>query len=157
MNETINRIGRKLMSGDVLELPHIADDTGLDNSKGPIPKFYVVEDVSRGAEGFDPMWWPHITRVNAKALQDTVEFVETDLAFITPTYPEILIDRRDELAKYLHERKIGCRAVYNSLSSQPFHGLWATPTPVTDSIGARGLQLPGQANLTDLDIKWFRT
>ena len=94
----------------------------------------------------------NIYRRYKKNLQDTVEFVETDLAFITPTYPEILIDRRDELAEYLRERKIGCRAVYNSLSSQPFHGKWATPTPVTDSIGAKGLHLPAQADLSDYNI-----
>ena len=93
-----------------------------------------------------------IYRRYKKNLEDIVEFVETNLAFITPTYPEILIDQRDELTDYLRERKIGCRAVYNSLSSQPFHSMWATPTPVTDSIGAKGLHLPAQADLSDYDI-----
>jgi len=42
--------------------------------------------------------------------------------------------------------------VYYSLCSQPFHKQWATSTPVTDYIGARGLQLPAQADLLDYNI-----
>lgn len=81
-----------------------------------------------------------------------VDFVHTDLDWSTPTYPEILVDDRDGLADYLRQRSIGCRAVYYSLSSQPYHSQWATPTPVTDSIAQRGLQLPAQADLLDYDI-----
>jgi len=87
-----------------------------------------------------------------KELDGVVEFVETDLSHVTPTYPEILLERRDELAKHLRSMYIGCRAVYYSLCSQPFHKQWATSTPVTDYIGARGLQLPAQANLLDYNV-----
>jgi len=85
-------------------------------------------------------------------LSDVAEFVDTDLTQATPTYPEILVDRRDELAEHLRNNNIGCRAVYYSLSSQPFHSKWASNTPVTDYIAKRGLQLPSQVNLTDHDI-----
>lgn len=87
-----------------------------------------------------------------KELSSIVEFVETDLSHVTPTYPEILLERRDDLAKQLHGMHIGCRATYYSLCAQPFHKQWSTLTPVTDYISARGLQLPGQANLVDCDI-----
>ena len=85
-------------------------------------------------------------------LKDSIEFVNTDLLYTTPTYPEILVDRRDELSTHLTSLGIGNRAVYSSLSRQPFHSKWATDTPVTDYIGDRGLQLPGQSNLTKSDI-----
>jgi len=85
-------------------------------------------------------------------LKDSIEFVNTDLLASTPTYPEILVDRRDELSVHLTSLGIGNRAVYSSLSRQPFHSQWATDTPVTDYIGDRGLQLPGQADLTKADI-----
>jgi perosamine synthetase len=85
-------------------------------------------------------------------LSDVAEFVDTDLTQSTPTYPEILVDRRDELAEHLRNNNIGCRAVYYSLSSQPFHSKWSSSTPTTDYIANRGLQLPGQPNLTDDDI-----
>ena len=73
-NDVFERVGRKLMAGDVFELPHLLDDTGLDNSKGPIPKFYAVEDVTRSSEGFDPGWWPHMIRVKCKVIEDTQEY-----------------------------------------------------------------------------------
>lgn len=85
-------------------------------------------------------------------LSDVAEFVDTDLTQATPTYPEILVDRRDELAEHLRNNNIGCRAVYYSLSSQPFHSKWASNTPVTDYIAKRGLQLPSQVNLTNDNV-----
>ena len=59
---------------------------------------------------------------------------------------------RDKLSKYLTNFGIGNRAVYSSLSSQPFHKIWKTSTPVTDWIATRGLQVPAQADLLDYDI-----
>jgi len=94
LNDTMTILGRKIMSGDVLELPHLLDDTGLDNSAGPIRKFYVVEDVVREATGFDANWWPHLIRVKCQALVDTVEYRDIlgdgdeagDLKHILSTY-----------------------------------------------------------------------
>jgi len=94
LNDHMTVLGRKIMSGDVLELPHLLDDTGLDNSKGPIRKFYVVEDVVREAAGFDANWWPHLIRVKCQGLQDTVEYRDIlgdgdkadDLKHILSTY-----------------------------------------------------------------------
>lgn len=85
---------------------------------------------------------------------DAVKFVPTNLEYVTPTYPEILVENRDELADHLRSFGYGCRAVYSSLRSQPFHSKFAHngPTPVTDYIGERGLQIPGQADLLDYDI-----
>ena len=81
-----------------------------------------------------------------------VEFINTDLTTVTPTYPEIIVSRRDELAEHLRKQQIGCRAVYDSLSNQPYHSQWATPTPVTDKVAKTGLQLPAQADLSNYDI-----
>ncbi len=88
-----------------------------------------------------------------RLLGDTCEFVATNVRTTTPTYPEILVDDRDALAEHLRSQNIGCRAVYSSLAKQPYHGSrFARHAPVTERIGSRGLQLPGQANLTDADI-----
>ncbi len=93
LNNQISILGRKLMSGDVLEFPHLLDDTGLDNSAGPVRKFYVIEDVIREAAGFDANWWPHLIRVKCQTLQDTVEYRDileddgvNDLKSILSTY-----------------------------------------------------------------------
>lgn len=85
-------------------------------------------------------------------LKDFCSFIETDLSQVTPTYPELVVENRDKLSKYLTNFGIGNRAVYSSLSSQPFHKIWKTSTPVTDWIATRGLQVPAQADLLDYDI-----
>ena len=74
MNDMVDKIGRKLMSGDVIELPHLRDDLLLDESLGAINKFYVVEDANRSSEGFSQTWYPHIWRVKVGPLTDAQEF-----------------------------------------------------------------------------------
>jgi hypothetical protein len=73
LNDMISLLGRKLMSGDVLELPHRRDDT-LDINGPAINKFYVVEDASRSAGGYAPTWWPHIWRVKVSPMTASQEY-----------------------------------------------------------------------------------
>ena len=37
-------------------------------------KYYVIKDVSRGAEGFSQTWWPHLWRVKCEPLVDSQEY-----------------------------------------------------------------------------------
>lgn len=73
-NDMVELLGRKLLPGDVLELPHLRDDLLLDASKAPISKYYVVADGNRGAEGFSQTWYSHIWRVKLNPLTDAQEF-----------------------------------------------------------------------------------
>ena len=73
-NDMVELLGRKLLPGDVLELPHLRDDLLLDASKGPVSKYYVVADGNRGAEGFSQTWYSHIWRVKLNPLTDAQEF-----------------------------------------------------------------------------------
>jgi hypothetical protein len=75
LNDIVERIGRKPMSGDVIELPHMKDDFSLDeNIPIALKRFYVIEDVNRSAEGFSQTWWPHLLRLKLKTLVDSQEF-----------------------------------------------------------------------------------
>lgn len=74
MNDMAERLGRRLMSGDVLELQHMRDDLGLDQNKAPSRKFYVVQDASKSAEGYSATWYPHLWRVKCTPLEDSQEF-----------------------------------------------------------------------------------
>lgn len=76
MNEMVEIVGRRLMPGDVLELPHLLDDLALDAERDPIPKFYVVQDANRGSEGFSNTWLPHIWRVKLAPLTDSQEYAD---------------------------------------------------------------------------------
>jgi len=75
LNDIVERIGRKPMSGDVLELPHMKDDFSLDeNIPIALKRFYVIEDVNRAAEGFSQTWWPHLLRLKLKSIVDSQEY-----------------------------------------------------------------------------------
>lgn len=68
------QLGRRLMSGDVIELVHKRDDMLLDPNKPAINAFYVIKDAARSSEGYSPIWRPHIWRVKAEPLQDSQEY-----------------------------------------------------------------------------------
>ena len=69
-------MGRRLMPGDVLELPHLRDALLLNADKKAINKYYVVNDANRGAEGFSQTWYPHIWRVKLSPLTDSQEYYD---------------------------------------------------------------------------------
>ncbi len=73
LNDMLAQIGRKLLSGDVLELPHMRDDALLDEGKA-INKFYTVEDVNRASDGYSPTWFPHILRVKCAPMAAAEEY-----------------------------------------------------------------------------------
>jgi hypothetical protein len=75
LNDIVERIGRKPMSGDVIEFPHMKEDYSLDESIPiALKRYYVIEDVNRAAEGFSQTWWPHLLRLKMKTLVDSQEF-----------------------------------------------------------------------------------
>jgi len=67
-------LSRKLMAGDVLELPHLKDEYALDDSFVALKRFYVVQDVTRPAAGFSPTWYPHLIRAKCAPLVDSQEY-----------------------------------------------------------------------------------
>jgi len=74
-NFMIDTIGRKLMSGDVLELPNLKDYNPLDSSIArAIPKYYVIQDAAFASEGFSQTWLPHLWRVKATPLVSAQEY-----------------------------------------------------------------------------------
>jgi len=69
-------IGRKIMAGDVIELPHQKDEYALDDSLVALKRFYVVSEVTRPASGYSQTWYPHLIRAKCQPLVDTQEFKE---------------------------------------------------------------------------------
>ena len=61
LNDMVDTIGRKLMVGDVMELPNLKD-------------YYPFNDATRAAEGFAPTWYPHLWRVKLQPLVDSQEY-----------------------------------------------------------------------------------
>jgi len=76
INSSVKTIGRKLMSGDVIELPHLKDQYALNDYQVSLKRFYVIQDINRAAEGFSPTWYPHLYRLKLKQIVDSQEFKE---------------------------------------------------------------------------------
>ena len=76
MNSSVKTLVRKIMSGDVIELPHLKDEYALNDYKVALKRFYVVEDVNRAAEGFSQTWFPHLYRLKLKQIYDGQEYSE---------------------------------------------------------------------------------
>jgi len=75
LRDMVDMIGRKLMSGDVLELQHLKDYDALDEGlPAALKRYYVVGDASFASEGFSPTWWPHLWRVKLNPLVDSQEY-----------------------------------------------------------------------------------
>jgi hypothetical protein len=74
-NDMIDLLGRKVMTGDVLELPHLTDYHPL-NDKIPVGlrRYYQVTDANFASEGYSQTWYSHLWRLKCEPLIDSQEF-----------------------------------------------------------------------------------
>ena len=74
-NAMIDTFGRKLMAGDVIEVPNLKDynplNAGLVRS---LPRYYVIQDANFASEGFSQTWLPHLWRIKATPMVASQEF-----------------------------------------------------------------------------------
>jgi hypothetical protein len=74
-NDMIDTFGRKLMSGDVIEVPNLRDYHPLDTSLvKSLPRYYVIQDANFASEGFSVTWQPHLWRVKATPMVNAQEY-----------------------------------------------------------------------------------
>jgi len=74
LRSTVELLGRKIMAGDVLELPHLKDEYALGDDMVALKRFYVVTDVTRPATGYSQTWYPHLLRAKCQPLVDSQEY-----------------------------------------------------------------------------------
>ncbi len=74
ITDTVEKLGRKIIAGDVIELPHLKDEYALNDLTFALKRFFVIEEVTRAAEGFSATWYPHLYRAKCKPLVDSQEF-----------------------------------------------------------------------------------
>lgn len=74
INGSVKTLGRKIIAGDVIELPHLKDEYALNDFDVALKRFYVVDEVSRAAEGFSQTWYPHLYRLRLKQISDSQEY-----------------------------------------------------------------------------------
>lgn len=74
-NNMIDIVGRKLMVGDVLELPHLLDYNPLEEKlPTALKRFYQITDANYASEGFSQTWYPHLWRIKCEPLVNSQEF-----------------------------------------------------------------------------------
>jgi hypothetical protein len=74
-NDMIDTYGRKLMAGDVLELPNLKDYYPLNqNITRALPRYYVIQDGAYATEGMSQTWLPHTWRVKATPMVNAQEY-----------------------------------------------------------------------------------
>ena len=74
INNFINTVGRKPLSGDVIEIPNLRDEFALNTFDVSLPRYYVISDVGRAAEGFSPTWYPHLYRLRLTKVSDSQQY-----------------------------------------------------------------------------------
>lgn len=74
MNDFIRTVGRKPMNGDVIEVPNLRDEFALNDFDVSLPKYYVISDVGRAAEGFSATWYPHLYRLKLTKIVDGQQY-----------------------------------------------------------------------------------
>ena len=74
IRSSVKTLGRKIMPGDVIELPHLRDEYAQNDLAVALKRFYVVEDVNRASEGFTQTWYPHLYRLKLKQIYDSQEY-----------------------------------------------------------------------------------
>jgi hypothetical protein len=74
-NDMIDTLGRKLMSGDVIEVTNLIDYHPLNQATPKaLPKYYVIQDGNYATEGMSQTWMPHTWRVKATPLNNAQEY-----------------------------------------------------------------------------------
>jgi hypothetical protein len=122
INDMVERIGRKMMPGDVLELPNMKDYWPLDDAVPvSLKKFYVVNEVLRAAEGYSQTWWPHLYRLRCVPMVDSQEYRDIlDQAAAEDGSSDSTL--RDILGPYLRNLEINDAIVAQAESDVPRSG-----------------------------------
>jgi len=119
INSSVKTLGRKIISGDVIELPHLNDEYALNDYSVALKRFYVVEDVNRAAEGFSQTWYPHLYRLKLKQIYDSQEYKDIlDL----PAGDEEGNTLRDIMSTYDKEMQINDAIIAQAEENTPSAG-----------------------------------
>ncbi len=124
INDFINTVGRKPLSGDVIELPHLKDEFALNNVDVSLPRYFVISDVGRAAEGFSPTWYPHLYRLKLTKIVDSQQYKDIfDQKIVDPvTGEETDNTLRDILSTHNKELQINDALIAQAEADAPKSG-----------------------------------
>ena len=147
INSSVKTLGRKIMSGDVIEFPHLMDEYALNDYSVALKRYYVVEDVNRAAEGFSQTWYPHLYRVKLKQIYDGQEFSEIlDL----PAGDDADNTVRDVLSTFETEMNIN-NAIIQQAEAEAEKSGYNTTNLYTLQVDEKGVPELSLTDVNDLD------
>ena len=147
INYSVRAIGRKIMPGDVIELPHMKDEYAANDYNVALKRFYVVEDINRASEGFSPTWYPHLYRLKLKQIVDSQEYKEIlDL----PAEEGSSQSLRDVLSTYEKEMQINNAVLAQAEADAPKSG-YDTSHLYTLQVDDSGRPEVVTTDITDVD------
>ena len=176
INDTVEKLGRKLISGDVIELPHLKDDYALNDLQFALKRFYVIQEINRAAEGFSATWYPHLYRAKCHPIVDSQEFKDILDAVQTDEEGNATnTTLRDIMSTYEKEMQITQAVLDQAEADAPRSGFNTTPfytVPVDENgnvklitadlddsnistVDARGTSYSGW--ITKLSYRWYST
>ena len=119
IQSSVKTLGRKIMAGDVIELPHQIDEYAANDFTIALKRFYVVDEVTRAAEGFSQTWYPHLYRIRCKQIMDSTEYKDIlDL----PAEEGSDTTLRDVLSTYEKEMQINDAVIAQAEEYAPLSG-----------------------------------
>lgn len=147
INSSVKTLGRKIISGDVLELPHLKDEYALNDYSVALKRFYVVEEVTRASEGYSQTWYPHLYRLKLKQIIDSQEYKDIlDL----PADDESGSTLRDILSTYEKEMQIN-NAVISQAEADSNKSGYETSHFYTLQVDEQGVPELVTTDITNLD------
>jgi hypothetical protein len=148
LRNTVDTLLRKIMPGDVIELPHQKDEYALDDSLVALKRFYVVQDVSRPAAGYSQTWYPHLLRAKCVPLVDSQEFKEILDSDAGAGDGSTL---RDLLSTYQRSIDINNQIIAQADADVPKSGFDASNLFIIPTTTATGLVNVADASIANMD------
>lgn len=119
INDFVRTVGRKPLSGDVIEIPHLKDEFALNDFDISLPRYFVISDVGRAAEGFSPTWYPHLYRLKLTKIADSQQYKEI---FDQPINDESNLTLRDILSSANKSLEINDSVLKQAEADSPSSG-----------------------------------
>jgi hypothetical protein len=148
INDFVNTVGRKPLSGDVIEIPHLKDEFALNDFDVSLPRYYVISDVGRASNGFSPTWYPHLYRLKLTKIVDSQQYKEI---FDQKVNDESDLTLRDILSSHSKELAINDNLLLQAEADAPKSG-YETQQFYTLAVDAQGNAALTTADETDINV-----
>ncbi len=150
INDFVSTVGRKPLNGDVVELPHLRDEFALNDFDVNMPRYFVIEDIGRAAEGFSKTWYPHLYRLKLKKISDSQQYADI---LIKPTDSNAnFVGDWDSTTAYTVGQIVRYQGALYTVTANSLAGTTPLDTDYFSAYGGQTLQSILSTNAKNLQI-----